>query len=320
MTNLRDLEQERLQLLRNWSAQQARSQQTTLGRSEIGHDCTRYVWNALHDVPAVNRNQHVLASLRGTAFHTLLEDILGPAGWSTEVYIDGDGMPGRVDLLRDGVVEDSKTGDGDKARALRGYGPNRQRRWQVHLYGKALEDAGHPVHTVRITMYALDSSDEIAMWQEPYSREVAEEALAYRDRIAEQDEAPLPGKDMDWCSKFCKFYDESMTEGGCPSRLLGDADPDLTEPEQIAAVHDMREAREDAKKAAERKAAAAAVLAGVRGVADGFLVKTVVRSGSESVDVDAVDWDAYEAIVGPVPKKVSGGSSYVSISKARRAK
>jgi hypothetical protein len=107
---------------------------------------------------------------------------------------------------------------------------------------------------------------------------------------------------------------------GCPSRLLGDADPDLTEPEQIAAVHDMREAREDAKKAAERKAAAAAVLAGVRGVADGFLVKTVVRSGSESVDVDAVDWDAYEAIVGPVPKKVSGGSSYVSISKARRAK
>jgi hypothetical protein len=201
MTDLRALEQERLQLLREWSANQARSKQTTLGRSEIGHDCTRYVWNATHGVPAVNPDQHVLASMRGTAFHTLLEGILGPAGWSTEVYIEGDGMPGRVDLLRDGTVEDSKTGDADKARALRSYGPNRQRRWQVHLYGKALEDAGHEVHTVRITLYALDSSDEIAMWQEPYSREVAEEALAYRDppahpvaaRYAAGPTCPAPG-------------------------------------------------------------------------------------------------------------------------------
>jgi hypothetical protein len=320
MTDLRALEQERLQLLREWSANQARSKQTTLGRSEIGHDCTRYVWNATHGVPAVNPDQHVLASMRGTAFHTLLEGILGPAGWSTEVYIEGDGMPGRVDLLRDGTVEDSKTGDADKARALRSYGPNRQRRWQVHLYGKALEDAGHEVHTVRITLYALDSSDEIAMWQEPYSREVAEEALAYRDRIATQEEPPAPGKDPEWCSKFCKFYDAMLDKGGCPSRLLGDDVPELTDPELVAAVNDMRDAREGAKKAAERKAAASSVLYGLRGTVGEFQVRTVQREGSTSVDVDAVDWDAYEAIVGAVPYKTSSGSSYVSISRAKRAK
>lgn len=315
-----DIAIERLDLLRDAERATDRSQQTSIGWSGIGSDCTRQVWNYAHDVPKVNDRQRILAALRGHAVHEYIGPAFANTGWQVEAPVTYRGIPGHVDLFRDGVVEDIKTCDSDKARAMELYGPQQAWRVQVHGYAAGLVEQGHTVHTVRITAYSIDSSEKVVVWEEPFDRTVADDYVDRFERLAEQADAPAPAKDPEFCANWCPFYDAMLDRGGCPSRLLGDDEPVLDDPELVAAVHDMREAREDAKKANERKQAAAAALAGVRGVVGDLLVRTVVRAGSETVDVAALDLESYEAIIGPVPRKVSGGSSYVSISKARRAK
>lgn len=315
-----DIGVERLDLLRQAEAATDRSQQVGIGWSGIGSDCARQVWSHAHGVPKVNDRQRILAALRGHAVHEYVGPAFLDSGWQVETPVEYRGIPGHVDLYRDGVVEDIKTCDADKARAMELYGPQQAWRVQVHGYAAGLVEQGHAVHTVRIVAYAIDSSEKVVVWEESFDRAVADEFVDRYERLAEQAEPPLPAKEPEFCQNWCGFYDAMLDKGGCPSRLLGDTDVELADPILVSAVHDMREAREDAKKAADRKAAAASVLHGQRGVVDGLLVRTVVREGSASVDVAALDLDAYEAIVGPVPMKTSGGSSYVSISKARRSK
>lgn len=313
MTDLRAMEAERLQLLREWSATSARSQQSALGWSETGHDCRRYVWNRLHDVPSPNAtHQHVLAALRGTGTHAALEPFLESLGYEVEKAVEYAGIPGHCDAYRDGVVEDTKSALVEKVRALRLYGPSAAWRAQVQGYARALAEKGHEVHTVRIVAYAIDSSDEIAIWQEPYDPESADESVESVILLASRETPPEPGMDASWCEKWCRFFGE----GGCPGR---DPDSDLVElddPVVVSAVADLVAARADMDEAKKRKEAAQSVLDGVVGTAHGYAVTQVTRRPSMVPDDDQVR-KLWETLNGVLPMKERAGSSYVSVRRQR---
>ena len=311
-----DIAAERLALLREHEDALPRSQQESIGWSSVASDCRRETWSRLHGVPQVNRpNMRTLASLRGHAVHAYVEPAFVAAGWETELPVEYAGIPGNVDLYRDGVVEDTKTGDGDKVRSLRLYGPSRAWRVQVQGYARAIADSGRPVHTVRITAYAVDSSEEVVTWEEPYDPQVAEDAVADLAVLAEQDEPPRFGKDPSYCQHWCPFYDPDGTQGGCPSWGIRDL-PELDDERQRQAVLDLAELADLAK----RKAAAKTVLDGVTGTVDGWTVRQASRRGSTTVDVAALDREGYELLVGPWPERQGAPSSWVEVKQTRKAK
>src|SRR6185312_5827678 len=211
----------------------------------------------LHAAPETNTETHVLASVRGTAVHTHLEPLLESLGYEVESEVEYAGILGHVDAFRDGVVEDTKSCLASKARALRMYGPSEGWRIQVQGYARAKAEKGIPVHTVRIVAYAIDSSEELVVWEEPYDPDIAERAVGRVDALAAQDDPPEPGMDASWCESFCTFY------GACPGRQPSDTLPELDDPVLAAAVADLRAAREDVKAATERKKAAEETLRGV---------------------------------------------------------
>lgn len=317
--NRPDLAAERLGELREWLGKRERSLQTELGWSGVGSDCDRQTWNVLHGVPKVNDRQRVLAGMRGIAVHEFLAPFFAERGWQIETEVEWGGIPGSVDLLRDGVVEDIKTGSADKVRSLALYGPTRGWRWQVQGYARALAEKGHDVRTVRIVAYAYDSSEEVAAWEEPYLPEVSDEALAHVAELADREDAPAPGKDADFCRNWCSFFDETMSKGGCPSRTLGSRLVELEDPVLRQAAVALRQARDEAKAATERKKAAESVLDGASGLVDGYAVTQVTVAPSEVPDDEAIR-EAHRFVIGELPTREKAGYSYVSVRKARAAK
>lgn len=313
--NRPDLAQERLEDLRAYLATSERSQQAELGMSELGHECPRYIWSVLHHVPTVNTSQHVLAAMRGTGVHKVLEPYLESRGWTVEAEVEYGGVPGHVDAYRDGIVEDEKSALTSKVRALAEYGPSKAWRYQLHTYARALNEKGEPIHTVRIVAYAIDSSDEITVWEEPYSPEIADEAVSNALRIAALDDPPAPGMDLSWCERFCKFYD-ATGERGCPSRASGSRLVELEDSVLRQAAVDLRAARDEVKDATQRKKAAEAVLEGVNGLSDGYAITQVTVQASEVPDDEAIR-SGYAFVLGELPTREKAGYSYVSVRKAR---
>lgn len=312
--NRDDLAAEWLTTIRSWANSSARSQQTEIGWSEVGDDdCA--TWRTLHAGPTTNPDAKVLASVRGTAVHSLLEPLLRSHGWQTEVEVEWGGVVGHVDAYRDGIVLDLKTGDEDKANALRRYGPERNHRWQVQGYARALAEKGHPVTKVCILMVATDTSDAVAVWEDDYRPEIADEALAHVAELAEQSIPPRPGRDPSWCADWCRHFDADGSKGGCPSWGIRDR-VEIEDEGYRQAARDVYELADLAK----RKSAAKARLEGVEGTVDDLTVRRASRKGSSSLDIDAMDLAAYEALIGEVPYRASAGSSWVEVKRSRKAK
>lgn len=298
---------ERLAMLRRFSAGMARSQQSTVGWSEIGQDCTAALWHRLHGGTVTNTDTHVLASLRGTGVHSIIEQSFRQEDPTGERYliehpVEVDGVPGHVDCYdkQEHVVEDAKSKDGAGVQSLRLYGPSRAYRWQIHGYGRGLELQGFTPKLVRITAYAIDSSDDVAVWQEPYDPAVAQEALDHRARHAEMVLPPKPQKDAaGWCSKFCQFWDPSG-EVGCPGLTSVKDAPEITDPKVIAAMQEYDSIRDEKK----RKDAAKAAFEGAEGRAGSLLLSWV---GGKPGTKDEIDTEqlvaAFEMFVGPVPRR-----------------
>lgn len=301
---------ERLAMVRRFSANMARSQQAEVGWSEIGQDCTAALWHQLHGSPVTNKDTHVLAALRGTGTHALIEQAFraeDPDGkrYLTETEINADGVLGHCDLYDqvEHVVEDHKTMERDEVVSIRNHGVPRKYRWQVHGYARGMELAGYTPRTVRITAYSIDGSDDIAVWQEPYDPAVVEEALAHRDRIAAMETPPRPQKDaLGWCVKFCPFYDPSG-EVGCPGLSSGKDAPEITDPLVIEAVAEYASIRDEKK----RKDAAKAAFRGAEGRAGKWLVSWVGGKVETEEELDVGELiQAYRFLSGgaPLPSKL----------------
>lgn len=170
-----------------------RHMQKALGPSEIGHPCMRKLAFGLMQEPACNPQYDPLPSIIGTATHTWLEsaarhanEILGRERWVPEsrVHVDS-ALSGSSDLLD----RDSNTVIDWKVPGTNRFAMYKKEMSilyirQGHMYGLGFENAGYQVDTIAIALLPRGGTLRgMHLWKEPYDRDVAEAALANRDKV-----------------------------------------------------------------------------------------------------------------------------------------
>lgn len=317
----------RLEALRAYSRRQARSQQIEVGWSEVG-GATCALSRKFLAMPTTNPNTSVMAALRGTAFHHVLEEAIpahdDPDGVRliTEAAVVYDDRPGHLDLYdeQEGVVEDAKTKDAKGMDSVRRYGPDRAYLWQLHGYAAALLEAGKPVNKIRITYYSMSSPDDILVLERPYDATITQEAVdhvtavraaAMNGVLAEPERDPAT-----WCKPYCEFYD-ATGEVGCPGRIRKDAVIAETEPWEEApteqAAADYKRGQQMETEGKKLREAAREQLIGTRGIAGPYLVSWTNPVTKETVDKDAAVQVLVEHDL-PIPKKLGTATPAISVT------
>lgn len=221
-----------------------RSAQTTLGPSEIGHECDRRLAMSLLGVEPVNPGGDGWAAWLGTQGHRGLEEIFTWASantgrFATELRLKFDSRyvpKGTTDILdrQTGEVGDFKFMGEYPLKKLIQNGPPPHYRVQLQVYALGVEAMGEKVRSV--ALYGLpragSSLDGMYVWTAPYDRKEARAALDRVDRIAQQAEARTgPGTPRSPLEvarsfevvadcRFCPFYlkgDKEMNRG-CPGK------------------------------------------------------------------------------------------------------
>ena len=175
-----------------------RSLQVEIGPSEIGIDCPRCLVHKLAGTPE-ERDAAWLPAV-GTAVHAWLEEAVvrygtigGVTRYLTECRlhvgdIAGKPIHGNCDVFDTftGTVVDYKIVGATTLRSAKANGASQQYRIQQHLYGKGWEDAGYTVQAVSVWYLPRNDAHlgNAVLWQEPYDRGIAEEALRRCDTIA----------------------------------------------------------------------------------------------------------------------------------------
>jgi len=203
----------------------ARSQQVAIGPSAVG-GCHRRLWHDLAETAPTNVGDK-LGAILGTFIHTGIEDAIrreDPFGvqYELEIAVEANGMPGHVDCYDkiNHTVIDWKT---IKKGSGRYFGKNnRQQIWQIHLYGYLLTQNGYTVKDVALVGIPRDGKmTDILVHAEPYSEEIALQALAHLEKTKEMvalQLKPSPEKPLAFCADFCPYYDPTGEEG-CPSTV-----------------------------------------------------------------------------------------------------
>jgi hypothetical protein len=241
-----------------WAARGAdRSQQKTIGPSEIGGTCERRLAMGLLAAPKVNDTRDEWTSTVGTACHTWMESAFAadnarriasgrPARWLIEQTVTiRPGLDGHCDLydLETHTVIDHKFPGVTSIRKYRKQGhPGQQYRWQAHLYGRGWANMGLPVRAVQLICWPRSGLLKDAWsWSEPYDSTVADTALARVDKlltamnVAEgmgelETLVDMLDRDTEHCS-WCAFFDSGAVDPlqGCKGAFYdeGYSDPKL---------------------------------------------------------------------------------------------
>lgn len=200
-----------------------RSQQSTMGPSEIGTPCDRRVAMSLLRLPRVNPGGDNWASFVGTYGHTGLAEMLvwadaGSGRYVTEERVEFPSRyvpKGTLDALDRMLttVWDWKLMGQWSLDKLKIEGPSPQYRVQLHTYGYGLRIRGEVVSDVALIGMPRDKStlDDLYVWTEPYNPQVARDALARVARIgetlADEDGAdPLNFPINNTDCKYCPFH------------------------------------------------------------------------------------------------------------------
>lgn len=171
-----------------------RTLQVELGPSELGTDCDRCLVHLLaghkaveHVAPWLPTIGHAVhAWLEQAVFASMLPD-LSVRRYITEGkvavgHIGGRPITGSSDLFdtHTGTVVDWKISGKPKIDTARRKGETLTYRRQAHLYGKGWEDGGFDVRSVSIIRLPRNavSVRQGNVFQEPYDRAIAEQALA----------------------------------------------------------------------------------------------------------------------------------------------
>jgi hypothetical protein len=225
-----------------------RSQQSAIGPSEIGDECTRRVAYRLLDLAPANPGGDPWPSIVGTAVHAWLADafeahnnVLHRRRWLVEnrVFLT-DGISGTCDLYDTDTrtVIDHKVLGTTSLKKVKVEGPPSRYRTQLHLYGYGYERAGIAVERVALTCFPRGGYlDGLHVWSEPYEPAIAEHALNRLGNLTtatyalklDDPENPLwaqipnhPGPGCAWCP---------MWRPGQPSSTAGcSGEPERTEP------------------------------------------------------------------------------------------
>ncbi|MGW2207158.1 hypothetical protein [Streptomyces sp. NPDC001774] len=227
---------------------QERSQQTTLGPSEIGSPCDRRLAMSLMRMPRVNPGGDGWASFVGTCGHVGLAEMLtradaGSGRYAVEVPLKfpsshvphgtGDWLDRTLLLFGDHKF----MGRWSRER-LKTKGPSPTYRVQVHTYAYGARQRGERIEHVGIIAWPRDEAtlDDLYVWTEPYDPKIALDALARVDNIA----ARLKG-----CTDTLGLHNDGC---GCPDdldaiRKMPTADDCRYCPFHMAGAKDLSEGR-----------------------------------------------------------------------------
>jgi hypothetical protein len=175
-------------------AQSARSQQTTVGASEVGSECDRQLAYKVLDWPKVEGCGHdPLPAIIGTAAHAWLAEqfkgldgMLGGGRFLVEQAVNAGPVPGTVDLydVQRRTVIDWKFVGTTAMRAAKNDGPKVTYRTQAHLYAHGLKLIGYPVEHVAIVYFSRGGLlSGTYVWTEPYDWQVAIAALERLEQV-----------------------------------------------------------------------------------------------------------------------------------------
>lgn len=232
-----------LHLVREAITNHPRSLQQRIGPSELGHPCARRIGYKMSGQPERAGEPNWKATV-GTALHSWLEQVLdranidyeqrtqsGEERYYTEQRVtvgqilgeDIDGSCDVYDRVTATVIDWKSVGPTQLTKYKR-FGPGAQYRSQAHLYGRGWRARGLPVDNVMVVF--LPRNGELAetyVWHEPYSEQVALDALQRANGIAITIQAlgpaaleQLPTADS-WCH-MCPYYKAQSTDlsRGCP--------------------------------------------------------------------------------------------------------
>lgn len=219
------------EMFHGYSNRMERSQQATIGPSEIGTPCDRRIALKLLRYPTVNPGGDNWASFIGTCMHSGLEDMFlwadaGSGRYANEVRLTFPNKfvpKGTSDLLDRTLlcVMDHKGMGQWSLDKLKREGPSRTYRIQAHVYAYGQKLKGEKVKHVAIIGWPRDKSslDDLYVWTEEYRPEVARDALKRVERIGDSAATgaaayALPFDNSD--CRFCPFHmkNAARSEGG----------------------------------------------------------------------------------------------------------
>lgn len=261
MTAVEERDLTTAELLLEWDARRARSNQAEIGMSEVG-GCQRRAGYRLAGTPPTNRGSSVQAVM-GTAIHAAVEQVfhemqeagLIPAEDRVEFEVRFAGVLGHLDRYeaRTFRIKDTKTTSDRWLQRIKVHGASEQHLWQTHLYAAAAMQAGLKVREIVIDYLARDSGADHQVVV-PFSTKHVRDAMAWLENIRT---TPLDmlNRDYEPTSSFCgncPFF-ATCWDGAVPNRDLRSVllveDPDKARWAQQ--LWDAREAIKAAKKLEE---------------------------------------------------------------------
>lgn len=148
------------ELILEWDRRRPRTQQRTIGISDLG-TCRRRVGYKLAATEPVNAIGSVQAAM-GSAVHQILGEILVELGKaeSSEQEVTFAGIVGHYDRIEGDMLIDVKTTSSRWCEHIRLHGPEHSHKWQTTVYAAALITAGVPIKRTRIDYLERDTGDE----------------------------------------------------------------------------------------------------------------------------------------------------------------
>ncbi len=221
-----------------WEADRPRSKQRSVGASDVGHPCLRYLAYRATGAPELGQPGDPWPAIVGTSCHehVLTQAFENDPRWTlckSSVEI-GPELYGRYDLMRnvtagvtDGaVIIDHKVLGKDALKSLSNHGPKPQYRVQVHMYGFGAYRLGIDVSDVAIAGWPRSGFlRDLVVWTEPFSLDVVEEAFQRWYTLKEAAPAltpevfavlPMTDGPCSWCPWFSPTVAADHPELACP--------------------------------------------------------------------------------------------------------
>jgi hypothetical protein len=238
----------------------ARSNQRTVGPSELGTACERRLAMSLLGTEPCNDERDEWTSSVGTAIHSWMESACLydnkirmaaglPPRWLTEATVEIEtGLKGHTDaydLMTHTVCDWKFPGVTSIRKYRKAGGPPQEYLWQAHTYGLGWKKLGFPVKKVAISFFPRSGLiRDTWLWSADYDESIARKALDRKDgllvgmNIAEEQGSlnefmNLLRRDTTNCT-WCPFWGGSTNPGPSPDPLVSCGgmfeDPDYADP------------------------------------------------------------------------------------------
>lgn len=303
-----------------------------LRASKIGFPCNRNLWYSVNgcEEAITERTRRIFAV--GTALEAVVVEFLREDGWDVQynpgsqeaaleliMPIKGGVLAGHPDCIisrpeGEHILVDIKTMNERSFMHWKRAGTAKDKPQyvdQVHVYGSAAIDAGMQVDRLGIVGINKNNSD---IWMDFFDFDLGrmEEIIERAERVFAAAEPPEPGDRMEsWCCSYCGFADGCEVSTVRPrDTKVGQSVMATDDPTIIAAIEQLRDARELSKNGRALEEEAKAILdekvrsEGVKSVQGGGLVLTLKESSYSSFDTDAFK-KAHPEMVSDFLKKTS---------------